>query len=93
MGSEKSAKKHILAMLAVACGILALDQLTKWWALESLDDGNVIDIVWTLRFRLVFNTGSAFGRFQDMGPLLGVLAIVLIVWLMWFMRTMRNLMG
>ncbi len=55
--------------------MLGADQLTKWWALQALDDGRVVDLVWTLRLRLVFNTGAAFSSFQGLGPLLGVAAL------------------
>ncbi len=66
-------------MLLYAVVVLAADQLTKWWALEALDDGHIIDIVWTLRLRLVFNTGAAFGRFQGLGPLLGIIAVAVAI--------------
>ncbi len=61
-------------MLLAAAALLAADQLTKWWALEALAGGRTIDIVWTLRLRLVFNTGAAFNTFDGLGPLLGVVA-------------------
>ena len=38
--------------------VLLLDQLTKWWASDALAD-RTIDLVWTLRLHLVFNTGAA----------------------------------
>lgn len=59
-----------------AGAVLAADQLAKWWALGALDGGRVIDIVWTLRLRLVFNTGAAFGRFDGLGPVIAVVAVV-----------------
>lgn len=59
-----------------AGAVLAADQLAKWWALSALDGGRVIDIVWTLRLRLVFNTGAAFGRFDGLGPVIAVVAAV-----------------
>lgn len=58
-----------------AASVIALDQLTKWWALEVLDGDRVIDLFWTLRLRLVFNTGAAFSSFQGLGPLLGIAAV------------------
>ena len=61
--------------LVSAAVLVAADQLTKWWALEALDGGRVIDLVWTLRLRLVFNTGAAFSSFQGLGPLLGLAAV------------------
>ena len=66
--------RHTPTALASAAALLAVDQLTKWWALEALEGGRVIDVVWTLRLRVVFNTGAAFSSFQGLGPLLGVVA-------------------
>ena len=68
------AHRHGAAALVSAAAVVAVDQLTKWWALEALDGGRIIDLVWTLRLRLVFNTGAAFSSFQGLGPLLGVAA-------------------
>lgn len=75
-------KDHVGLILLSAVVVLFLDQISKWWALEVLADGQVIPVAWTLRFRLVFNNGSAFGSFQNMGPFLGILAVGLVVWLM-----------
>lgn len=58
-----------------AATVVTLDQFTKWWALEALADDRVIDLVWTLRLRLVFNTGAAFSSFEGLGPLLAVAAV------------------
>ena len=69
------ARRHGTAALVSAAAVVAADQLTKWWVLEALDGGRVIDLVWTLRLRLVFNTGAAFSSFQGLGPLLGVAAV------------------
>ena len=70
---------------ATALVVVALDQLTKWWAERrlspagcSVPDG-CIDLVGTLRFRLVENPGSAFGVGTGSGPLLGVVAAVMTV--------------
>ena len=69
------AHRHGAAALVAAAAVVAVDQFTKWWVLEALDGGHVIDLVWTLRLRLVFNTGAAFSSFQGLGPLLGVAAV------------------
>ena len=52
--------------IGLAALIVLLDQLTKWWAVSTLDDRN-IDLVWTLRFNLSYNTGAAFGSGQRWG--------------------------
>jgi signal peptidase II len=77
-------------MVPVALAVIALDQLTKWWALERLDTGN-IDVFWTLRLNLVRNSGSAFSLGQGLGPFLGVLAVVVVIVLMRVGRVVSNL--
>ena len=64
--------------LAVAVGLIVVDQLTKWWALNTLND-ETIDVVWTLRFNLTFNSGAAFGKGTGLGPYIGFLAIFVVV--------------
>jgi len=62
----------------VGAVILGLDQLTKWWASGALEDSN-IDLFWTLRLHLIFNTGAAFSRGEGLGPLLSLLVLVVLV--------------
>lgn len=69
-----------LVKLVVAV-VLILDQATKHWALNELANGRTIDLVWTLRFNLVFNSGMAFSRGQGSGRIIGLLAIAVIIWL------------
>ena len=64
--------------LVVASVVVVVDQLTKWWAESTLDDRD-IDVFWTLRLNLHYNTGMAFGRWEGAGPIIGVLAMVIIV--------------
>ncbi len=66
-------------MVAVAVTVVVVDQLTKWWALRALGDGRSIDLVWTLRLRLVFNRGTAFGFGSRFAPVIAVLAVVVVV--------------
>ena len=72
-------------MGAVAALTLAADQLTKWWALTALADGNTIPVVWTLRFALHYNTGAAFSMGAESDwtrflPLLVLAAVAVVVW-------------
>lgn len=68
--------------LAVAATVLVADQLTKWWALEALADGpiSVLGDFW--RFRVVRNSGAAFGTLQNAGVLLAIIAVVAILLLL-----------
>ncbi|MBW3537682.1 MAG: signal peptidase II [Actinobacteria bacterium] len=54
---EQSSARGIAAIIAVV--VIVLDQASKSWALSSLAEGP-IDLFWTLRLRLAFNTGAAF---------------------------------
>ena len=75
------------APVLLAGAIVAVDQLTKHWAVNALTDDRTIDIVWTLRFNLAFNSGMAFSRGQGLGPVIAVVATLVIVWLLVSLRT------
>jgi signal peptidase II len=79
-------------LAAVAVLVLAVDQLTKWWALVALDDGP-IDLVWTLRLNLTFNTGSAFSIGAGRGGLIAVLAVVIVGAMVWLGRAVTSVAG
>lgn len=76
--------RHVAISLAVAAGVLAVDQLTKWWALVALDDGRTIDLIGSLRFNLVFNEGSAFSLGSDAGRWFALASAVIAVGLIWY---------
>ena len=63
----------------LAALIVAVDQLTKWWAVDALGDGRTIDLFWTLRFNLTYNTGMSFGAGRGWGPVIAVVAMVVVV--------------
>ena len=64
-------------LLGVAAAVLAADQLTKWWAVETLDT-RTIDVVWTLRLQLTINHGSAFSVARGRGAVISLLALVVV---------------
>jgi signal peptidase II len=55
--------------------VVAIDQLTKSWAVRALDD-RTIDLVGSLRFNLHFNSGLAFSQGEGLGGVQAVVAIV-----------------
>jgi len=67
-----------LAWAPVALAVIIADQLTKHWAVNELVDRN-IDVFWTLRFNLSYNTGMAFSRGKDFGPIIAVVALLVVV--------------
>lgn len=68
----------VVVPLVVAAAVLVVDQGTKQWALSALVD-EPIDLVWTLKFRLTFNSGMAFGAGSGIGPLIGIVAVAVVV--------------
>ncbi len=80
--TELRSRRHNLVLLVVAVVVVAIDQLTKWWALEALDDRD-IDLVWTLRLHLVYNRGAAFGLGQDLDTVIAVVALLFVIVVAW----------
>jgi len=67
--------------LLIAAAVVLVDQLTKHWALQALQDGP-IDVIWSLRFRLAFNSGMAFSQGAGLGPVIGIVALLVMVGLL-----------
>ena len=63
---------------ATAAVVVTLDQGTKSWALDALADGPV-DLGWTLRLDLSYNSGAAFGVGKGVAPLLIATGVVVLV--------------
>ena len=74
------------APVAIATGVVVVDQLTKHWAVTGLGEDRVIDVIWTLRFNLAFNNGMAFGQARGLGPFIAVVATLVIVYLLASLR-------
>ncbi len=72
--------------LLIAAVVVALDQLSKHWAVSQLNDGHTVHVLWTLQFNLAFNGGMAFGRGQGLGPIIGVIATIVVVALVLSLR-------
>lgn len=91
-GPEQALKRHAAArrwglVVGLAAAVVAVDHATKWWALQELP-GNPIELVGTLRLRLVFNTGAAFGLGSRYAPVIALAALVVVLILV---RTARLL--
>ncbi len=81
-------------MAGVLLAVIVADQLSKHWALNNLDTQS-IDVVWTLRFHLVFNKGAAFSMFNGggAGPIIAVIAMGVVGVLVWQGRTATSKLG
>ena len=63
----------------MAAGVVALDQVTKAWAISALADGPIAIIDTTVQFRLARNTGAAFSLFASGGPIVGIIAMGVVI--------------
>ncbi len=79
-----------MSQLAVAAAVVVVDQLVKWWAVERLDDGEVIELFWTAQFRLVRNDGAAFGVGTSITPVITIAAITISVAVILYGRSVRR---
>lgn len=90
-------RRRRLVQAGVIVGtIVALDQLTKAWAVRRLSRASCsvpdacIDVVGSLRFRLSFNPGAAFSSFTGGGPVLGVIAFFMSIYLIYLAVTTED---
>lgn len=84
-----SSRGSLIIALVVGL-VIAIDQLTKHWAVSQLNDGRVVHVVWTLQFNLAFNSGMAFGRGRGWGPVIGVVAMLVVVALVLSIRRQND---
>src|SRR5688500_16502865 len=84
--------RRLPLLLGVAAVAVALDQLTKWWAVETLSD-RTIDLVWTLRLNLVLNHAAAFSLGGGLGPILPLIALVAVAVLLQVGSTTESTAG
>lgn len=70
---------RVVVVLLIAGAALAIDQLTKAWALSGLGPSRTIELAPGATLQLVFNPGVAFSLGSEMGPplALGIIALAL----------------
>ena len=80
MDRKKKMISYIIA-LVVAAGIVALDQYTKWLAVENLTNGGASKpfIKGIVEFSLIENTGGAWGILSDYTWILVSLTLVVMI--------------
>jgi signal peptidase II len=80
-GGDRATTSEVRArparVVAAVGAIVAVDQLTKAWAVATLADGPTQVFGDTVKLELARNSGSAFSRFQGYTPVLAILAIVI----------------
>ena len=83
-------RKTFATGLVIALVVIAVDQLSKKWAVNSLGDGRRIHVAWTLQFNLTYNSGMAFSKGSGLGPFIGALAMIVVIGLIISLRRVRH---
>lgn len=77
-------------LLIVAALVLSLDQITKWWVLVSLPEGewwSPLPGLWRVfRITHTVNSGAAFGIFPNQGNFFIVIAVVVALAIILYYR-------
>jgi len=89
-GAAAAPARRLRRVVAVVVGIVAVDQLTKVWAVAALSDGPISIIGDNVELNLTRNPGGAFGRFQGMTPLLAIGAVLVAVFLVRSVQRSRD---
>jgi len=80
--------------LALACGILLADQLTKYAVLQHFTVGKVIEITPFFNLVLVYNKGAAFSFLSDASgwqrEFFIAIALIAAVWIIYLLRRYRQ---
>lgn len=71
--------------VVLAAVVVALDQLTKWWAETALSNAPIAIIEGIVQFRLTFNTGASFSLFAGSGPIIGVVAFGIVGFILYIL--------
>ena len=87
--NRRTRRANLAVLLAVASAWLGLDQLTKEWAIAALSD-EPQHILGPLSFRLIYNSGSAFGINALPGAWLGLLAFAVVALLFFYSRNLPS---
>ena len=80
---------RLRAVAAIAAVVIVVDQITKALAVARLEDGPV-ELFWTLRFRLLYNTGSAFSIGEGLGRWLAIVVLVVVALIIRYARTIED---
>jgi len=84
-GESNSGGEALLAG-AIAAIVVVFDQLSKAWAVEALDAGQIVVIDGILNLRLFFNTGASFSLFAKGGAIIGLVVIGVVVMIFFALR-------
>jgi signal peptidase II len=89
--SSGRGSRLFLGVVALAAGLLAIDQLTKWWAESELTGRAPINVIGELlRLRLTYNPGAAFSIGTEYTWVLTIIAAAAVVAIIYVARRVTS---
>ena len=93
--TRSNASTNTLAFgLGVAAVVILLDQLTKFWVLNTFVPGEAVAVTSFFNLVLVFNPGAAFSFLADHAGwqrwFFAVIALGISGWIVWQLRTQKG---
>lgn len=90
-----TAAQRWITLVAAAGLVVAVDQLTKMWAVNELAPppdgaGRIIDVIGSLRFMYAENTGMAFSQGSESGRWIGLVVVLVVVAMVYFASRVRS---
>jgi len=80
----------IIIGYALVAFLVLIDQLSKYFILNTIKIGNAISIIpGVIDFRPVYNTGAAFSMFNEYTAILGFISIISIIVISFFMKNLN----
>ncbi|MBM7504608.1 signal peptidase II [Agromyces aurantiacus] len=94
MAAERAARvgsTALLILVGVAITVYGLDQLSKYFVVTTLAEGEVVPVLGTvLQWQFVRNPGAAFSIASGMTWVFTILAAGVITFIVWFARRIRS---
>lgn len=76
----RPARSFVLPIWIAALAVFAVDQLSKWWALENLQGRRIISLIGdALYLKLTFNSGAAFSLGNTVTWIFTALSIIVLI--------------
>jgi signal peptidase II len=91
-GPAITARRRAGLVAAIAAVVIAIDQLTKAWAVHTLATRD-IDLIGSLRLHLARNRGAAFSLAFGSGGVVAILAIIVVIVLIVVGRSLNTRIG
>nr|WP_052541819.1 signal peptidase II [Cryobacterium roopkundense] len=88
---SKQGSRALVLLALVAVGIYALDQISKFFVVANMAEGEVVRVLGgVLHWHFVRNPGAAFSLASGSTWIFSIIAAAVVVFIVWFARRIRS---